>query len=237
MKEGCSRLRLMVSGSAALPAATFEAWRELSGHTLLARYGMTEIGMGLSNPLHGPRLPGCVGQPLPSVEVRLVDDAGGIVADQSPGQIQVRGPTVFREYWRHPEATKEAFTSDGWFKTGDVAVRDNGAYRILGRESIDIIKSGGYKISALEVEEVLRAHEWIRDCAVVGVADPEWGHRVGAAVVLNSGKTLDLESLRTWAKERLAAYKIPTRLTCVTDLPHNSMGKVQKSKVTDLLQT
>jgi malonyl-CoA/methylmalonyl-CoA synthetase len=234
LTDGCRRLRLMVSGSAALPVATLEKWRSISGHTLLERYGMTEIGMGLSNPLHGERVPGSVGSPLPGVEARLVDDAGTPIGDGVPGQIHVRGPGVFTEYWGRPDATADAFTSDGWFKTGDVAVREKGIYRILGRDSVDIIKSGGYKISALEIEEVLRTHESIQDCAVVGVEDAEWGQRVGVAAILKPEAALDLESLRAWAKQRLAVYKVPTLLSLVGDLPRNPMGKVLKPEVVKL---
>jgi len=151
VREGSGRLRLMVSGSAALPIPVLERWRELSGHTLLERYGMTEIGMGLSNPYRGERIPGSVGSPLPGVEVRLVDEDGVPVPDGEPGEIHVRGPTVFLEYWERPEDTRAAFTNDGWFRTGDTAVIESGRYRILGRSSVDILKSGGEKISALEV--------------------------------------------------------------------------------------
>lgn len=229
--DGCRRLRLMVSGSAALPATLLEAWRAVSGHTLLERYGMTEIGMGLGNPLHGERRPGSVGRPFPGVELRLVDDNGREVADGTPGEIQVAGPAVFREYWGRPEATRAAFTADGWFKTGDVAVRDGGVYRILGRDSIDIIKTGGYKVSALEIEEVLREHPAITECAVVGVADAEWGQRVAAAVILAPGAALDLDTLRAWTKQHLAPYKVPTLLRLVDALPRNAMGKVVKHEV------
>ena len=164
---GCGRMRLMVSGSAALPVRTLERWREISGHTLLERYGMTEIGMALSNPLRGERRPGFVGTPLPGVEVRLVDERGAPVVAGTPGELQVRGPTVFLEYWRRPDATAAAF-QDGWFRTGDVAALERGSYRILGRSSVDIIKTGGYKISALEIEEVLRTHPAVAECAVGG---------------------------------------------------------------------
>ena len=234
MSAGCRRLRLMVSGSAALPVALLEAWRAISGHTLLERYGMTEIGMGLGNPLHGPRRPGHVGVPFPGIEVRLVDDADAAVGDDVPGQIQVRGPGVFREYWRRPGDTAAAFTADGWFRTGDVAVREGGSYRILGRESVDIIKTGGFKVSALEIEDALRTHPAIAECAVVGVADEEWGQRVAAAVILRPGATLALDALRAWAKERLAPYKVPTRLRVVDELPRNPMGKVTKPTVSTL---
>ncbi len=236
MSAGCRRLRLMVSGSAALPVPTLEAWRGISGHTLLERYGMTEIGMALSNPLDGERRPGCVGAPLPGMDVRLVDAANAPVADGTPGEIQVRGPAVFREYWHRPEATGAAFTSDGWFKTGDVATCEAGVYRILGRESVDIIKTGGYKVSALEIEDVLRTHDAIDQVAVVGVDDDQWGQRVAAAVVVVDGHTLALEQLRAWGKQHLAPYKVPSLLLAVDALPRNALGKVMKPKVTGMFE-
>jgi len=232
---GCAlpRMRLMVSGSAALPVQRLERWREISGHVLLERYGMTEIGMALSNPLHGTRRPGSVGTPLPGVETRLVDDVGRPVPPGKTGEIEVRGAAVFLEYWRQPEATAAAFR-DGWFRTGDVAVIEDGAYRILGRSSVDIIKTGGYKVSALEVEEVLRTHPAIADCAVVGVEDPEWGERICAAVERRGEAELTLAALQAWAKERLAPYKIPRALRSVPTLPRNAMGKVTKPEVAKL---
>lgn len=231
---GAEGLRLMVSGSAALPVPTLERWEEITGQRLLERYGMTEIGMGLSNPLHGERRPGHVGTPLPGQEIRLVDDDGVPVPDGVAGQIQVRGPAVFYEYWRRPEATAAAFTSDGWFKTGDRAVVDDGAYRILGRESVDILKTGGEKVSALEIEDVLRTHLAVADCAVVGVADEIWGDRVCAAVVTVSGTEAGVEELRAFAAARLAPYKVPKDILIVADLPRNALGKVTKPAVKDL---
>ncbi len=230
---GCGRMRLMVSGSAALPVRTLERWREISGHTLLERYGMTEIGMALSNPLRGERRPGFVGTPLPSVEVRLVDERGAPVAPGTPAEVQVRGPTVFLEYWQRPEATAAAF-QDGWFRTGDVAQFEGGSYRILGRSSVDIIKTGGYKISALEIEEVLRTHPAVAECAVVGVEDVEWGERVCAAVELAPACDLTLPQLQGWVKERLAPYKVPRALSVVRALPRNALGKVMKPEVAKL---
>ena len=231
--QGCARLRLMISGSAALPVQTLQRWKEISGHTLLERYGMTEIGMALSNPLHGERVPGSVGKPLPRVEVQLVSENGARVPPGTPGEIEVRGPSVFPEYWGQPDATREAFR-DGWFRTGDTAVVENGTYRILGRTNIDILKTGGHKVSALEIEEVLRQHPAVAECAVVGVPDPEWGERVAAAVVLADSETLDLESLRGWAKEFLAAHKLPSRLLLLDALPRNTMGKVTKPAIAPL---
>jgi malonyl-CoA/methylmalonyl-CoA synthetase len=231
MTSGCRRMRLMVSGSAALPVSTLERWREISGHTLLERYGMTEIGMALSNPLHGERRPGFVGLPLPGVEVRLVDEEGRPVEPGTAGEIEVRGPTVFLEYWRRPDATAASFREGGWFRTGDVAVVEDGYYRILGRSSVDIIKTGGFKVSALEIEEVLRTHPTVRECAVVGVEDADWGERVCVAVEPHDGQQLTLEELQGWARERLAPYKLPRALKAVESLPRNAMGKVTKPEV------
>lgn len=228
---GARECRLMVSGSAALPVPTLERWEEITGHRLLERYGMTEIGMGLSNPLDGTRRPGYVGQPLPGVEARLVDESGEPVGEGAPGLIEVRGPAVFDTYWERPAETEKAFTSDGWFITGDQALIDAGAWRILGRSSVDILKTGGEKISALEIEDVLRLHEGVEDCAVVGVNDPEWGDRVCAALVCTGGVDIDLEELRSFAKGRLAPYKVPKEFLVVPELPRNAMGKVTKPEV------
>ncbi len=236
LSQACSRLRLMVSGSAALPVSTLQRWQEISGHTLLERYGMTEIGMALSNALRGERVPGSVGTPLPGVEVRLVDEHGNPVAAGSPGGIEVRGPAVFAEYWARPDATRDAFR-DGWFMTGDTAVVENGVYRILGRTNIDILKTGGHKVSALEIEETLRQHPSVVECGVVGIPDEEWGERVAAAVVLKDGNVLDLQSLRNWARELLATHKLPSRLLVLDALPRNAMGKVMKPALAALFQT
>ena len=234
--HACSKLRLMVSGSAALPVSTLERWKQISSHTLLERYGMTEIGMALSNPLHGERVPGSVGTPLPGVEVQLTDADGIPVAPGTPGGIEVRGPAVFAEYWANPVATRETFR-DGWFLTGDTAVVENGKYRILGRTNIDILKTGGHKVSALEIEEALRRHPAIAECSIVGLPDNEWGERVAAAVVLRENHTLDLPSLRTWARELLAVHKLPSRLLILDALPRNAMGKVMKPALAPLFQT
>ena len=235
LSAAAAKLRLMVSGSAALPVSTLERWREITGHTLLERYGMTEIGMALSNPYRRERVPGSVGTPLPGVQVRLAGESGEEVLPGTSGEIEVRGVNVFSEYWGRPEATREAFR-DGWFRTGDTAVVEDGVYRILGRTNIDILKTGGHKVSALEIEEVLRTHPSVRECAVVGVADPEWGERVGAALVLRAGQALELESLRTWAREKLATHKIPSRLLLLDDLPRNAMGKVTKPALKALFE-
>src|SRR5688572_10001927 len=233
---GVRRLRLMMSGSAALPVQTLERWREISGHTLLERYGMTEIGMALANPLDGIRRPGFVGVPLPGVEVRLVDETGAAVPDGTAGEVEVRGPSVFLEYWQRPDETRDAFR-DGWFRTGDMAVVEEGAYRLLGRTNVDIIKTGGFKVSALEIEEVLREHPAIAECAVVGIGDAEWGERVAAAVELHADASLSLADLQEWARSRLAPYKVPRALRPVETLPRNAMGKVTKPEVAGLFKS
>lgn len=233
MTAGCKVMRLMVSGSAALPVNVLQVWQKISGHFLLERYGMTEIGMALSNPLEGKRLAGYVGKPLPGVEVRLVDEGGNIVEGNTSGEIQVKGDNVFLEYWQKPEATKEAFV-DGWFRTGDLAIVEDGNYRILGRLSVDIIKTGGYKVSALEIEEVLRTHLHIKDCAVIGVKDEQWGERVCVALIPTEKGDFTLDELRQWAKERLAVYKIPTKMLIMDDFPRNAMGKVMKPSIVQL---
>jgi len=231
---GFARMRLMVSGSAALPASVHEQWTALTGQKLLERYGMTEIGMGLSNPYHGERRPGAVGRPLPGVEVRLKAEDGGIVTDENvPGEIQVRGPGVFRYYWNRPEASAESFDGD-WFRTGDMAVLETGYYRIMGRLSVDIIKSGGYKLSALEIEAALLEHPLIAECAVIGLSDETWGEAVTAVVVTKEHAPLELSGLRDWCKGRLSVYKVPQRLLVVNELPRNAMGKVTKPAVKSL---
>nr|XP_057944749.1 malonate--CoA ligase ACSF3, mitochondrial isoform X3 [Doryrhamphus excisus] len=242
------RIRLMVSGSAALPLPTLQQWEDITGHTLLERYGMTEIGMALSNPLQGQRIPGAVGLPLPGVEVRIVMNNTSYTTivegnhketqvrpglEGKEGELQVRGPSVFKEYWNKPQETEESFTDDGWFKTGDTAVYKDGVYWVMGRTSVDIIKSGGYKISALEVERHLLAHPDITDVAVIGAPDATWGQKVTAVVQLKEGQSLTLSDLKTWAREHMAPYTIPTALLLVDEIPRNQMGKVNKK---DLLR-
>ncbi len=233
-------LRLATSGSAALPVTLAERWRALTGNIPLERFGMTEIGVGISNPLAGERVPGCVGFPLPTVEARIVGEDGSDAPEGSPGELLIRGPSVFAGYHARPDETAKAFVTDpgggpGWFRTGDTVVRDQslpGApYRILGRTSVDILKSGGYKLSALEIEEVLREHPGIGEVAVVGIADEAWGDRVVACVVRRAGEApagCDAGSLRAFAKERLATYKVPKDFIFLDELPKNALGKVVK---------
>ncbi|XP_075432918.1 malonate--CoA ligase ACSF3, mitochondrial isoform X2 [Ascaphus truei] len=244
-------VRLMVSGSSALPVPVLERWREISGHTLLERYGMTEIGMALSNPLTGTRVPGSVGNPLPGVEVCIAtqnpkkegsaftihaqgDVSGTRVSpglEKREGELQVRGPAVFREYWNNPQETRESFTAGGWFRTGDTAVYKDGSYWILGRTSVDIIKTGGYKVSALEVERHLLSHRSITDVAVIGAPDVTWGQRVAAIVKLRRGHVLSLKELKEWAREVMAPYCIPGELILVEEIPRNQLGKINKKQL------
>jgi malonyl-CoA/methylmalonyl-CoA synthetase len=232
--DGARQLRLMVSGSAALPVAVFDRWRLVTGQALLERYGMTETGMLLSNPLHGERRPGFVGSPLPGVDVRIVDETGREVPDGEPGEVQVRGPGVFKGYWDNPAATAEAMLPDGWFRTGDVGQRTPGAFRLLGRQSVDIIKTGGEKVSAIEVEDVLRECPGVLECAVIGAPDDEWGQCVCAVVVPRPGEAVSAEAIRSWAKTRMAPWKIPKRVAVMAELPRNAMGKVTKARLAAL---
>ncbi len=230
---GFADMRLNVSGSAACPVNLFNRWLELTNQTLLERYGMTEIGMGLSNPYGGERRAGAVGTPLPGVEAALFDEANNRIAEENvPGEIRIKGPNVFLEYWNDAEATAGSF-HDGWFCTGDVALVEEGYYRIMGRSSVDIIKSGGYKLSALEIEGALLDHDAITECAVIGVVDDTWGEAVTAFVVLAPNTTLSLEALQSWCKDRMSPYKIPKHLRITDALPRNAMGKVAKPALRD----
>jgi malonyl-CoA/methylmalonyl-CoA synthetase len=144
--------------------------------------------------------------------------------------LEVKGPGVFLEYWQRPDETAKAFRN-GWFRTGDMAINEDGMYRLLGRTSVDIIKTGGYKVSALEIEEVLRRHPTIEECAVIGISDPQWGELVCVGVELSQGVSLELKELQSWAQEYLAPYKVPRALRCLKVLPRNTMGKVVKTRL------
>ena len=232
--DGFSRMRLNISGSAACPVKLFNQWRELTGQVLLERYGMTEIGMGISNPYDGERRAGCVGQPLPGVECQLFDEDDRPINENAvPGEIRIKGDNVFLEYWDNEKATKESFR-DGWFCTGDVAVVEDGYYRIMGRSSVDIIKSGGYKLSALEIEGVLLTHPAVSEVAVIGVQDDTWGEAVTAFIGLNAGATLEYEDLKTWCDGKMSSYKIPKTIRIVDALPRNAMGKVTKPTLREM---
>lgn len=233
--DGFSRMRLNISGSAACPVKLFKQWQELTGQVLLERYGMTEIGMGLSNPYRGERRAGYVGQPLPGVSAQLFDEYDQPITEENlSGEIRIKGDNVFLEYWDNEKATVESF-KDGWFCTGDVAIIEDGYYRIMGRSSVDIIKSGGYKLSALEIEGVLLTHDAIAEVAVVGVEDETWGESVTAFIGLKPGASLDYPALKAWCDGKMSSYKIPKQIKIVDALPRNAMGKVTKPALKTLL--
>ncbi len=257
-------LRLNICGSAALPTPTKSAWTNLSqGNVLLERYGMTEVGMALSCGLdYADRVDGSVGWPLPSVEVRLVDtETNKVIPEEGhsdgdirkqEGEVQLRGRTVFNEYWQNPEATAAEFESGEddrgkWFKTGDIAMRrtvegtgksqqqwaTGPMYFIQGRKSVDIIKSGGEKVSALEIERELLSLTQVSEAAVVGIPSEQWGQKVAAVIVLEptqantgkGGKKWGAMDMRRALKDRLVNYKIPQELRIVETIPKNAMGK------------
>ncbi len=239
--EAASRMRLFVSGSAPLLIETFQAWQERTGHTILERYGMSETIMLTSNPYReDPRHPGqterrggTVGFPLPGVQLRVVDDAGRPVETGEIGGIQVRGPNVFSGYWRMPEKTAEEFTSDGFFKTGDVGKVDERGYVTIVGRSKDLIISGGYNVYPAEVESELNQMPGVAESAVVGVPHPDFGEVGVAVVIARPGTEPDPQALINALKARLANYKIPKRCFVVAELPRNTMGKVQKNLLRD----
>jgi malonyl-CoA/methylmalonyl-CoA synthetase len=227
-----SLVRLITSGSDRLPDDLFAGFQRTFGYTLLERYGMTETGMNCSNPLHGERRIGSVGPPLPGVEVRIADsDTGRFLPDGEIGDVQLRGPNVFKGYWRQPEKTADSFTPDGWFKTGDLGFREKDGYITLCGRSKDLIISGGLNIYPPEVERMLIEHPAVAACAVIGCPDEEWGERVTGVVVVNPGETVSESELIAFCRERLAAYKSPKSIVFKDDLPRNAMGKVQKAKL------
>ncbi|MEV0002670.1 acyl-CoA synthetase [Micromonospora sp. NPDC050980] len=225
--------RLLVSGSAALPEPVFAALAELTGHRPVERYGMTETLITVSARADGPRRPGTVGVPLPGVHTRLVDEAGDpLPADGATmGELQVRGDTLFDGYLDRPDADAATRTADGWFRTGDVAtVGPDGWHRIVGRAATDLIKSGGYRIGAGEVEDALLAHPGVREAAVVGIPHPDLGQQVTAYVV---GDGLGEAELIDFVARQLSVHKRPRQVRLVDALPRNAMGKVQKSRLTE----
>jgi acyl-CoA synthetase (AMP-forming)/AMP-acid ligase II len=234
-----ARGRLFTSGSAALPAADFEAFERATGHRILERYGMTETLFTLTNAYEAKnRRPGTVGMSVTGCAVRIVDDEGGEARPGEPGEIHVRSNGQMTEYWGRPEETRASFR-DGWFVTGDVGTRDaEGIVRILGRSSVDVIKSGGFKISSREIEDVVSGHPVVREVAVVGVPDRVWGERIVAVVVpRDSGAdpdTLGAEIVALCARS-LAGYKTPREVRIARELPRNALGKIQKHRILETL--
>lgn len=234
-------MRLWVSGSAPLGPATFARFRDRLGFEILERFGMSEGGFMIGTPYEGPRRPGVVGRPFDGIEVRIVDadaiEAGRLVdvADGEAGELVVRGPNLFEGYWKRPDETRAAFL-DGFFRTGDLALREADAMiRIVGRRSTDVIKSRGFKIGAVEIENCLQTHPAVAEVAVVGVPDPDRGEKVVAVVTVVPGRSVDAEELRAWARLRLAAYKVPERVCFRDEIPRTGPGKFKKRELIDAL--
>jgi malonyl-CoA/methylmalonyl-CoA synthetase len=229
-REATSHMRLFVSGSAPLLAETHRAFSERTGQAILERYGMTETNMNTSNPYDGERVPGTVGFPLPGVDLRVVDPETGVaLATDEIGMIEVRGPNVFKGYWRNPEKTAAEFRADGFFITGDLGKIDpHGYVHIVGRGK-DLIITGGYNVYPKEVESEIDAMDGVIESAVFGVSHPDFGEGVTAAVVLSPGATIDEKTITSALEARLARFKQPKRVITVDELPRNTMGKVQKN--------
>jgi len=251
------KIRLIASGSASLNVKTYDEWNEITGYKILERYGMTEIGLGLTNPYEETdskkRVAGCVGRPYGETSVRIVEPNSDvdskhvvvesrldedIINDQNKelfGELQIKGNMVFREYLGKPVQTKETFADDGWFKTGDTAVflKDEKIYKLLGRTSVDVIKSGGYKISALDIEKELLAYPLIEEVCVMGISDPEWGQRIFSLIVLKEdcADKFDKAEYIKWCKTRLPRASVPTLVKAIDKLPKNQLGKVNKKEL------
>ena len=227
--DDCRSIRLFVSGSAPLLAETHCEFRERTGHTILERYGMTETGMLTSNPLQGERIAGTVGPALPGVSVRVVDAAGHSCTSEQVGGVEVHGPNVFSGYWRMPERTREEFTADGYFRTGDMGqLLPNGYLKIVGRAK-DLIITGGLNVYPKEIEEKIDAIAGVIESAVIGVPDTDFGEAVAAIVVAREGHSLTEAGVIAALKGEIAGFKVPKRVHFVADLPRNAMGKVQKN--------
>ncbi|MCE2470457.1 MAG: AMP-binding protein [Anaerolineae bacterium] len=227
-----SHLRLMTSGSDRLPDDLFFGYQDTFKVTLLERYGMTETGMNLSNPLHGERRVGAVGLPLPGVSARIVDpDTEQPLPDGQIGEVQINGPHVFKDYWRQPEKTADAFSADGWLRTGDMGLREPDGYYTLKGRAKDLIITGGLNVYPPEVELVLMEHPAVAACAVIGCPDDEWGEQVVAAIIPRDGAAANEADICAFCREGLAAYKVPRRVVFVEELPANALGKIQKAKL------
>jgi malonyl-CoA/methylmalonyl-CoA synthetase len=233
--EGCqkcdtSSMRLFVSGSAPLSKELFAKFERTFGHTILERAGMSESMMNFSNPYDGERMPGTVGFPLPGVEARIVDENFNDVPVNVEGEIVLRGPNLLKEYWRNEEATRKSFV-DGWFRTGDICKRDEDGYICIVGRSKDIIISGGVNLYPREIEEVIESMPEVREAAVVGVPDEEFGESVKACVVLEDGAELSTEEVIAYCRERLASFKKPKHVEFMDTLPKNAMGKIVKEEL------
>ena len=231
-----SHLRLMTSGSDRLPDDLFFGYQRTFNVTLLERYGMTETGMNLSNPLHSERRVGSVGLPLPGVSARIVDPATGApLPDGEVGEVQIKGAHVFKGYWRQPQKTAEAFSEDGWLRTGDMGLREPDGYYMLKGRAKDLVITGGLNVYPPEVELALMQHPAVAACAVIGCPDDEWGEQVVAAIILREGAAADEAEICAFCRDQLAAYKVPRRVVFVDEFPANALGKVQKARLREAL--
>ena len=226
-RDVVSNMRLFISGSAPLSEQTFHQFHDRTGHRILERYGMSETIMNTSNPLEGERVAGTVGFALPDIEIQITNAGGEVLPVETVGQIEVRGPNVFKGYWNKPEKTAEEFTNEGFFKTGDMAFKDReGRISIVGREK-DLVISGGLNVYPAEVETLIDEIEGVEETAVIGVPHPDFGE--GVVAVIKSNEPVSLEQVRNHLREKLAAYKHPKAIVRVEDLPKNAMGKIQKN--------
>jgi malonyl-CoA/methylmalonyl-CoA synthetase len=237
-KDHVSNMRLFVSGSAPLLADTHREWSAKTGHFILERYGMTETNMNTSNPYEGDRVPGAVGYPLPGVSVRIADPEGGkLMATDEIGMIEVKGPNVFKGYWRMPEKTAAEFKPDGFFITGDLGKIDSRGYvHIVGRGK-DLIITGGFNVYPKEIESEIDAMPGVFESAVIGVPHPDFGEGVTAIVVRTKPEQIDEKAIMTALQDRLAKFKQPKKIIFMDDLPRNTMGKVQKNVLRDQFAT
>src|SRR3981189_1300417 len=234
-KESTSHMRLFISGSAPLLADTHREWADRTGHAVLERYGMTETNMNTSNPYDGDRVPGAVGHALPGVSVRVTDpDSGKTLGPESIGMIEVKGPNVFKGYWRMPEKTKAEFRDDGFFITGDLGkIESKGYVKVRGRGK-DLVISGGFNVSPKEMEREIDAMPGVIESAVIGVPHADFGEGVTAVVVCSKGAQVDEPTVLKALDGRLAKFKMPKRVIVVDELPRNAMGKVQKNILRDM---
>lgn len=231
-----SFMRLLTSGSDRLPDDLFFGYQQTFNVTLLERYGMTETGMNLSNPLHGERRVGSVGVPLPGVAARIVDpETETPLPAGEVGELQIKGAHVCKGYWRQPDKTAQAFTPDGWLRTGDLGTREPDGYYTLKGRAKDLIITGGLNVYPPEVELVLMEHPAVAACAVIGCPDEEWGEQVVAVIIPNAGAAANEAEICAFCREQLAAYKAPRRVVFVDSFPANALGKVQKAKLRETL--
>ena len=232
--ESCRNMRLFTSGSAPLLTHTFDEFQQRTRHTIVERYGMSETGMNTSNPLIGNRKGGTVGPPLSGVTCRIVDDQGNLVANNETGHLELKGPNVFNGYWRMPEKTAAEFSSDGFFRTGDLASQDEDGYiSIVGRNK-DLIISGGLNVYPKEIETLLDNLDGVAESAVIGLPDPDFGEAVSAVIVADGTQELSPTDVAAYVKEKVANFKVTRQVFFVEELPRNAMGKVQKNKLREM---